>query len=241
MSVIDGATTTDSLFTTINVGTGPAAMQRVSATNRIYVANQGGNTVSVIDTTGSTLVTGITVCNGPQAIRANSTTNRIYVTCRDLGQEAITIIDGNDNSVIDTIPLELGTRPQVRRAINTDLDRVYISNTGASSITVIGDGFPDCTLTLDPSYDSGTQILTIDVTVGTSVAVSADLWAVAQGDVIELIDNQPLGVTEPAINTSVSQPSVPAVGIAAVFATLTTPEFGIICSDFKTVETGSPP
>lgn len=241
VSVIDGTTTTDTLFGTITVGPGPNAMRLNSATNRAYVANQGGNTVSVIDTTSSTLVTDITVCNGPQAIRVNSTTNRIYVTCPGLGEEAITVIDGENNAVIDTIPLESGTAPEVRRAADTGLDRVYISNAGASSITVIGEGLPDCTLTLNPSYDSGIQTLNVDVTVGTSVAVTVDLWGVAQGEVMEIIDNQPLGITEPPIDTSVSLSNVPAVGIAAVFATLTTPELGIICSDFKTVDTGSPP
>ena len=47
----------------------------------------------------------------------------------------------------------------------------------------------------------------------------------------------PLGVTDPPINTSITETLAPS-GTVGVLATLTTPELGIICSDFKTVESG---
>ena len=96
----------------------------------------------------------------------------------------------------------------------------------------------DCTLVLSPSYVAG--IFTLDATVGTSVAATINIWGTDQSRVTNL-ESGAIPVTDPAVTTEVFSAPVPAQGVVAVFATLTTPEAGIICSDFKTVDTGSPP
>ena len=96
---------------------------------------------------------------------------------------------------------------------------------------------PTCTLELTLGYSADT--LTVAFLVGTNVAVTANVWATSQSDIISLFSG-PLPVTEPPINPTITK-ALPASGTVGLLATLTTPELGIICSEFKTVDTGSPP
>ena len=74
---------------TVHVGDGPTGVAIDQATDSVYVANNGGDTVSVIDgaTCNAAHQTGcaghastLTVGNGPFAIGINPTTDTIYVT-----------------------------------------------------------------------------------------------------------------------------------------------------------------
>jgi YVTN family beta-propeller protein len=59
--------------------------------NRIYVANAGSNTVSVIDGTTNTVVATVTVGTTPFGVAVNPTTNRIYVT--NSGSNTVSVIE----------------------------------------------------------------------------------------------------------------------------------------------------
>jgi YVTN family beta-propeller protein len=59
--------------------------------NRIYVANAGSNTVSVIDGTTNTVVATVTVGTTPFGVAANPVTNRIYVT--NAGSNTVSVIE----------------------------------------------------------------------------------------------------------------------------------------------------
>ena len=96
----------------------------------------------------------------------------------------------------------------------------------------------DCTLILDVSYTAGTA--TIEAMVGTSVPATKNIWGTAQSNVLNL-ESTAILVTDPPVTDLVFSGAVPAQGVVAVFATLTTPEDGIICSDFKNLDTGSGP
>src|SRR5260370_37267375 len=76
VTVIDGATNTT---TTVAVGTGPAALAVNPVTNKVYVANNGGNNVAVID--GATNTTS-TVGAGAfsLAVAVNPLTNNTHVS-----------------------------------------------------------------------------------------------------------------------------------------------------------------
>lgn len=93
-----------------------------------------------------------------------------------------------------------------------------------------------CTIVLSPSYAGGT--LTVDVLVGTDVAVTGNLWLASQSDVISLFAG-PLAVTSPPVSAIITR-AMPPAGRVNLIVTLTTPEAGTICSDFKTVDTGTP-
>ena len=97
---------------------------------------------------------------------------------------------------------------------------------------------PACTLEITPSYDVGT--LNVDILVGTFVPATANLWGTFQSEIIPMATGQPVLVTDPPITESMSVP-VPPSGVIGLLATMTTPMDGIICSDFKTVDTGAAP
>jgi len=73
-------TRTQSVVTTIPVGVGPQLLAVNHQTNRVYVANEGANTVSVLNGTTNSVVTTIPVDAGPVDIAINDETHRAYVT-----------------------------------------------------------------------------------------------------------------------------------------------------------------
>ncbi len=83
-----------SVIATVPVGTSPFKIAVNSATNRIYVANQISNTVSVIDGATKTVVATVPVGGNPNWVVLNQATNRIYVT--NLQTATVTVIDGDD-------------------------------------------------------------------------------------------------------------------------------------------------
>ena len=97
---------------------------------------------------------------------------------------------------------------------------------------------PVCTLSLDLGYTAGTA--TVEVTAGTLVAATRNIWGTFQDKVVNL-ESTAIPVTDPPATTVVFSAAVPAQGVVAVFATLTTPAGGIICSDFETLDTGPAP
>ena len=58
---------------------------------------------------------------------------------------------------------------------------------------------PSCILRLNPSYDTDTETLTIMVRLGTLTPASVNVWATAQSNVIPIVTDQPLPVTDPPI------------------------------------------
>ena len=97
---------------------------------------------------------------------------------------------------------------------------------------------PVFTLSLDLGYTAGTA--TVEVTAGTLVAATRNIWGTFQDKVVNL-ESTAIPVTDPPATTVVFSAAVPAQGVVAVFATLTTPAGGIICSDFETLDTGPAP
>jgi len=102
VSVIDGATDTEidtdgnpgNGITRILVGDSPHGVASNATTNRVYVANQSNDNVSVIDGASNTVVATVPVGDFLWCVGVNPSTNRIYVTNR------------NDNtvSVIEDLP-----------------------------------------------------------------------------------------------------------------------------------------
>ena len=55
------------------------------------------------------------------------------------------------------------------------------------------------------------------------------------------LESTAIPVTDPPAKTVVFSGAVPAQGVVAVFATLTTPDDGIICSSLENLDTGPAP
>jgi YVTN family beta-propeller protein len=118
------------VLTTIAVGSQPVALAIYTHTRKVYVANQSSNNVTVIDeATGSTA----TIPAGwyPTAVAVNATTNKIYVT--NQYNNTVTVIDGISSS---TVTVAVGGSPQALD-INQVPNEIYVANYGSNSVTVI--------------------------------------------------------------------------------------------------------
>jgi YVTN family beta-propeller protein len=138
VSVID-ATKNELLLPAISVGTEPTGLAVNEIANRLYVANRGSDTVSVIDYFLSNqgefknfTIANIKVQKYPSDIAINPDTNRIYVA--NYYSDSISVIDGATNTVSSTV--KVGVNP-TSIAINPDTNRIYVTNYGSNSISVI--------------------------------------------------------------------------------------------------------
>jgi YVTN family beta-propeller protein len=113
-------------------------------TNKVYVANNGSNNITVIDgaTNATTTLTDQTA-SGPTGVAVDALTNQIYVT--NNASATVTVIDGATNALTSvTLPNASGTGP-----IDLDplTDTVYALNTASNNVSVIagvaGTGAPD--------------------------------------------------------------------------------------------------
>jgi YVTN family beta-propeller protein len=77
-------------------------------TNRVYVTNEGDDTVSVVDGATNTVSATIPVGVAPLGVAVSETFNRIYVV--NSADGTVSIIDGTTNTVIDTVAV--GANPQ---------------------------------------------------------------------------------------------------------------------------------
>jgi len=126
---------TQTLITTITAGSYPVAIAINPVTNKIYVANQNSNNVTVID--GATYNTNTIMAGAaPNAIAVNSTTNKIYVT--NGNSNTVTVINGANNS---TATVATGDYP-FAVAVNPVTNKIYVANYNANNVTVI-DGATD--------------------------------------------------------------------------------------------------
>lgn len=80
----------------VRVGKEPESITVNPDTNRIYVANSGSGTVSVIDGATDKVLATVPVGDLPYAIAANRQTNKVYVS-RTFGSDTV-IIDGKTNT-----------------------------------------------------------------------------------------------------------------------------------------------
>jgi YVTN family beta-propeller protein len=165
VSVLDASRCSASVATgcaspsaTVHVGDSPTGIAVDQATDSVYVANNGGDTISVIDgaTCNATQQTGcavtpasITVGNGPFAIGVNPTTDSIYVTDNgavsigtihaidptSLG-DTVSVIDGATcnaslQSGCDQVPgtVKVGAGP-LGIGVDPTTNSIYVANTG---------------------------------------------------------------------------------------------------------------
>jgi YVTN family beta-propeller protein len=116
-------------------------------TNKIYVANDGDSSVTVIDgaTNATTRIT-VAVGSNPRAIAVNPVTNKIYVACYKWYSTdgSVTVIDGATNMSTSTV--DAWYHPDAL-AVNTVTNRIYVASLDGSYVTVI-DGATNGTATV---------------------------------------------------------------------------------------------
>ncbi len=126
---------------TIPVGQSPIGAAINPLTNKIYVANQASNNVTVIDGATNTTTT-IAAGTGPSAIAVNPVTNRIYVTNQNSNN--VTVIDGGTGA---TTTVGTGNTPSTL-AVNPVSNQIFVLNHGG--ITII-DGATNNTIPISLS------------------------------------------------------------------------------------------
>ena len=94
-----------------------------------------------------------------------------------------------------------------------------------------------CTLNLEASSPDGSLSLAFEV--GTREPAAWNAWLTSQDEIARLFSVL-LPVIEPPIPVSLTLPFFPTLGTIGVLTTLTTPDKGIICAAFATVDTGPP-
>ena len=125
----------------MGVGSFPRAVAVNSVTNKIYVANYQGASVTVVDgvTTGtSTLAVG----PEPVALAIDETLNKIYVA--NQGSNTVSVIDGNTNQVTT---ITVGSGPSAI-AFNGVTNKVYVANSDGTLAVIDGTSGSTATLTV---------------------------------------------------------------------------------------------
>ncbi len=107
----------------INSGSFPIGIDINPITNKLYVANQFSNTISVIDIDKSKVEKNIDVGNSPYDVDVNPFSNRIYASNRD--SDTISVIDGFTNKELTNI--SVGDSP-LGIGINLGRGWVYVAN-----------------------------------------------------------------------------------------------------------------
>jgi YVTN family beta-propeller protein len=116
----------------IEVNTFPVGIAVNPNTNKVYVANEYSNTVSVIDTKTDEVQATINVGNFPYGIDINPVNNRVYITNR--GSNTVSVIDGSvDTKLLD---ITVGSSP-VGIAVDPTANWIYITNFNDGTLSVI--------------------------------------------------------------------------------------------------------
>jgi len=132
--------------TIIPVGTNPQAIAVNPNTGKVYVANAGSGTVSVIS--GSSVTATITVGSNPQDIAVNPSTNYIYVA--NNGSNTVSVISGGSNTVVSTITVQTGP---TGIAVNPNTNTIYAVNNTSGSVSTINGANNTVTATITGMTD----------------------------------------------------------------------------------------
>ncbi len=105
LSFLVSAVNAQSVVATVTVGANPAGVAYDSGKGEIFVANEGGSTVSVITDTTNAVVATITV-SYPIGVVYDSGKGEVFVT--SAGSNMVSVISDSTNTVVATVPVGSG-------------------------------------------------------------------------------------------------------------------------------------
>jgi YVTN family beta-propeller protein len=193
----------NAVATTTPVGTHPVALAEIPNGMKLYVANQGSNTVSSLNTAGlsANVVTGFSGVS-PVWVVARGDSQKVYVLTQGDGQ--LVTIDTNTDTVTSSLSVGAGANFVF---FDPNLNRLYVTNPSTNAIYVFSDtgGANDTPtlLTLQPLTIPGLNATTTPAcpTCGAPVPVS----------VTALLDGSRFYVASYQIASSCPDPAVGAV------------------------------
>jgi YVTN family beta-propeller protein len=119
----------------IPVGSSPGAVAVNPTTDTIYVANNGSNTVSMIDGATDTVTATIAVGTSPYSVAVDPLTNTIYVA--NFGSRTVSVIDGATNTVTQTVGSGAGVGNDPSGvAVDPRTNRLYVTNYVDGTVSV---------------------------------------------------------------------------------------------------------
>ncbi|OBJ45274.1 hypothetical protein A5630_14125 [Mycolicibacterium mucogenicum] len=185
----------------ISVGTNPGA-EVVGGDGRLYVANTGSNTVSVINTTTGKRIDAnpswfsqdISVGTAPTALALSPDGTRLYVA--NSGSGTVSVINTVGYKRIDANPstsskdITVGTAPS---ALTVGGDgRLYVANKGSGTVSVV-----------DPTTYSVTDTIGVGGQPTALAVGTGKVYVANQGsNTVSVIDTSTLGVTGIAVGTA---------------------------------------
>ena len=116
----------------VTVGSGPTASAYVESTQRLYVMNSSGNSVSVVNTASNAVAATVSTGTNPSGIAAHPYGTQIITA--NYGSNNVTIISTATNAVLATTAV--GTNPsQVVYSLTGD--KAYVLNSESDTVSVI--------------------------------------------------------------------------------------------------------
>ena len=138
-SISQISTTTLVVSNTVCVGVNPGPIAELPFGGKVYVANQGDDSISVYDPASQAIVATITAANGlhqnPAYLVASADGVYVFVVCQGNGSSpgVLDIINTATDTIGGSVPL--GLSPSYGY-LDTVLNRLYVTNTGSNSVSV---------------------------------------------------------------------------------------------------------
>ncbi len=147
VSVIDSAT--NSVVTTVEVGTNPLGVAVSPDGDRVYVTHQRvAGTVTILDAASNDVVGSVAVGAGPSGVSVKLPGTKVYVVNRD--DKTVSVLDVATGLVIATIPV--GNNP-LGVAVSPAGTPAYVVNKGSDSVSVIDTNLDAVVATVDVGND----------------------------------------------------------------------------------------
>jgi YVTN family beta-propeller protein len=136
----------------VQVGSNPVAMAEMPNGKKLYVVNQGSNTVSVIDTTDHTVRATITVGTLPVAAAASLDNSKIFVL--NQGSATVSVISTfNDTETAQISVATNASHQPDTMYYDSTLNRLYVTNVQESAVSIfnVAGAAPQCVAPLTGS------------------------------------------------------------------------------------------
>jgi YVTN family beta-propeller protein len=215
VSVID--TSTNTVGTTIPVGTYPDGVAIAPDGNHVYVTHDFPGMVSVIDTGSNTVAATIALPGGagyPLGVAVTPDGKRAYVA----NNGAISVINTGSNTVVATVAV--GSQP-IGVAVTPDGKNVYVANTRSANVSVIATATNNVVATL-PVGPVGVTLWGVAVTPDGKQVYVANVDSSSGVNTVSVIDTATNTVGTP-IQVGSSLSSLFGVGIMPPPASPTVP------------------
>ncbi|MFZ4545403.1 MAG: hypothetical protein ACOYOA_15225, partial [Saprospiraceae bacterium] len=148
-------TVSNSVVSTVNVGTNPEGIAIANSIKRAYVANYGSSTISVINTASNTIATSISTVANPSGVAVSPDNSRVFIS----HPNSVSVINTANNSVLANFASGANS---LGLALTPNGTKLYVASSSENNVWV---------------YNASTYSLITKINVGTKpmgIAISPD-------------------------------------------------------------------